>query len=72
MADLKKTIEILFVGNDQLSGVAKDIGAAFGAFEGAAAPFANIADGVLALDAALAGAVAGGLALAYTKTIEFD
>lgn len=76
MADLQKTIEIIFGGVDRVSTVvtaidrnvsqmASDIGAA-------SAPLASLHDGLLKIDAAAAALAAGGLTLAYAKSIEFE
>ena len=77
MADsVQKIIEIVFAGDDKVSGTIKDIGAAFGTLEAglqdALTPFAALADGVLKTDAALAALAVGGLALAFNKSADFE
>lgn len=72
MADLSKTVEIIFSGNDKVSGVVSDIGTSLTAFEGLASPFAKLADGVLMLDAALALLTVGGIAAASYEAAKYE
>ena len=72
MADIKKTIEIIFFGTDEATGPLERIGRGFERVNDAAQPFADITKKVLALEAALAGMAAAGLAYAYQKAVEFD
>jgi len=77
MADsVQKVIEIVFAGDDQVSGTVRDIGSAFSTIESGVSdvlnPLANLADGVLAADAALAAMAVGGLALALKASVEFE
>jgi len=85
-ADVQKTIEILFQGDDRLSSTIRGMsgeldGLATGfnvvgqmgqAIENIAQPFATLAKGVLATEAALGALAAGGLAYSITKAIEFE
>ncbi len=79
MADLEKTIKILFQGDDQLSGPMGSIAAKFDKFSelgGKVAtisePLANATDKIIKLDAALAALVAGGMYYAVKKSVEFE
>ena len=76
MADLEKTISIIFKGEDRLSqtmtGITKNFKTFDLAIQGAAKPLAELADGVLAADAALAALTVGGLVYATAKSIEFE
>ncbi len=72
MADVSKTVEIIFAGNDKVSGVIGDIGTSMQAFEGMASPFAKLADGVLAVDKALAAMAVGGIAYASYEAMGFE
>ena len=76
MADLTKTVKVLFQGDDEISPTIKGIAANVDKFsagvEGIADPFAKIADGVLALDAALVTLTAVGLALAFKASSDFE
>ena len=76
MADVKKTIEILFQGTDELSGTVDNMSSAFGQLSSGvtsiAEPFSKLADGVLAADAALLALTAGGLTYAFQKSKEFQ
>jgi len=75
MADLEKTVAIIFQGDDQLSRTMRDINRSFGDFgditQTVAQPLANIAEGVLAADAALASLAIGGMALAIREAGNF-
>ena len=76
MADLQKTIEIVFGAVDDVSGsvdnINKKISDMSGAIGDATDPLASVHDGVLKLEVALAALAAGGLALAYAKSMEFE
>lgn len=75
MADLTKTVSIIFQGvdkvSDNISSVSSKINTLSGVVEGAARPFATLADGVLKIDTALAALAAGGLALAINSAGKF-
>ena len=76
MADVKKTIDIIFNADDKVSQTIKNISNELSGFgtgiEAVAAPFASITDGVLAADAALAAFTIGGMALAIKSASDFD
>lgn len=76
MADLEKTVKIIFSGDDQLSSVANKLTGKMNQFgEGVsdiAAPLAAIADNVLKVDAALAALASGGLVYAFSKSKDFE
>lgn len=76
MADLKKTIEIIFNGVDNLGGTVSNIRSSLSGLETGigtiADPLASVAEGILAADAALTALAAGGLAYAYNKSVEFE
>lgn len=76
MADLKRTVEILFQGDDQVSktilNIGKSVDKLSGDIEAIADPFAKITDGVLALDAALVILVASGLTLAFNASKDYE
>jgi len=77
MADLKKTVEIVFGGKDDVSKVVDNIGKKFDALEKDFAkktvdPLSNIAGSVAKADAALAAMAIGGLAYAYKKSVDFE
>jgi TP901 family phage tail tape measure protein len=76
MADLEKTVKILFLGEDQISKTITDIGSKVDVFsatiESIANPLAGVADGVIKTDAALAAMAIGGLAYAFTKSKDFE
>lgn len=75
MADVTKTIDIIFQGIDNVSDsvtkVGSNLGSLSGTIESIAAPFAAFADGVLKADAALATMAAGGIALAINESAKF-
>lgn len=76
MADLQKTIEFVFGGTDRVSTVVNAIGGnvdrmAAGIGD-ASAPLASLHDGLLKTEAAAAALAAGGLALAYAKSMQFE
>ncbi len=76
MADLAKTVSIIFEGDDRVSKTITTLDSRFSAMSSSvsnfAAPFASAADAVLKIDAALAALTVGGLALAYKKSVEFE
>jgi TP901 family phage tail tape measure protein len=76
VADLKKTIEIVFGAVDDITPTVKSIQGTLGAIgEGAediAAPWAKVADNILKVDAALAAMAAGGVAYSIIKFAEFE
>lgn len=76
MADVNKTIEILFTAVDQTSGAITDISGGLGnlndSVRASTQPFADLASGVLKADAALATIAGGGLAFAFVKAKDFQ
>ena len=76
MADLEKTVSIIFAGVDKtgdvFSGITRNIDQFSGKVENVTQPLADVAAGVLKTEGALAALAAGGLAYAYTKSIEFE
>lgn len=76
MADLSKTVAIIFEGDDRVTKTIREIDGKFGnlsvAAENLAAPFAAAADAVLMVDAALVALAVGGLAYAYNRSVEFE
>lgn len=76
MADLTREFELIFSGNktdldDTLTGVSRNIDGFTSKVESVAEPLSTITDGILAMDAALATLVLGGLTLAIKKGGEF-
>jgi len=76
VADVEKTIEIIFAGSDEVSGTIDtvsggmaDLGDKIHSITG---PLAGAADNVLKLDAALMALAAGGMAYAFIKSSEFE
>jgi len=76
MADLEKTIKIIFYGDDQvgktitgISGGLENLGSKASA---ATQPLADLATSALKLEAALAAMVVGGLVLAYKAASDFE
>ena len=75
MADITKTLEIIFNGIDKgvagtvdgITGKMTGLGAAFGAMDNIAEPFGKMADKVIAADMALGALTVGGLVLAYSQ-----
>ena len=65
MADLQKTVEILFMGTDKtgsvIAGISKNIDQFSGKIESATQPLADLATGVLKTEAALAALAVGGV-----------
>lgn len=77
MADLEKTVSIIFSGTDDgLSGTVSSVSGGFGSLNdklmSVAQPLANVADGVLTVDAALLALAIGGLALATNEAGKFQ
>lgn len=76
MADLEKTVKIIFEGDDQLSKTVNSVTGKFSGLENLAntiaGPLANAADKVMMMDTALAALAIGGLALAIKKAGEFS
>ena len=76
MADVRRTVEILFLGNDSVSKTVRDISGTLGQFDtmaqSVAQPLAAVGDAILGLDAALAALAVGGMALAISKSSEFE
>lgn len=76
MADLEKTIAIIFSGVDELSGPIGTIGGKLDTFsasvEAIASPLAAAADNVIKIDAALAAMAAGGLIYAFNASMKFE
>lgn len=75
MANLEKTVEIIFAGVDKTSSIFSDVGKKLDQFSGkvqnVAQPLSNVADDVLKLDAALATLAAAGLAVAINESGKF-
>lgn len=76
MADIQRTVEIVFEGVDKVGSTISTIGTRLDSLSSsvtkAAQPWADIADGVLKAEAALAALAVGGLAFAYAKSVEFE
>lgn len=76
MADVKKTVEIVFGGRDEVSQTIDNITGKFGNFSQMANtvvdPLAGVADSILKVDAALAALAIGGLALAIKSSGDFN
>ncbi|MEN6375578.1 MAG: phage tail tape measure protein [Smithella sp.] len=77
MADLEKTVKIIFEGEDKsLTGSATQLAGKFENLSFVAGqitePLAKVADGVLKVDAALAALVVGGMALAIKASSDFN
>lgn len=76
MADVKKTIEIIFAGVDKVSGTIATVSGGISDFgtgiENISGPLADITDSVIKLDAVLLALAAGGLTYAYIKSAEFE
>ncbi|VVS95356.1 phage tail tape measure protein [Desulfoluna spongiiphila] len=76
MADLTRTVAVLFNAEDNLSADVTSMEKRLDAFGGAAgsiaAPLASAADMVLKVDAALTALAVGGLAYAYKKSMDFE
>ncbi|MBA3009720.1 MAG: phage tail tape measure protein [Proteobacteria bacterium] len=76
MADLTKTVRVLFQGEDSISPTMKSISSSLDKFSGrledVADPFSKITEGVLKLDAALIAMVGTGLILAFNASKDFE
>jgi len=76
MADVQKTVEIIFGGKNELTGVIGNIESDFAKFDKTIGDMATPLDlagkAVLKLDAALAALVIGGMALAIKESSEFN
>jgi TP901 family phage tail tape measure protein len=76
MADLEKTVSIIFAGVDNISATASKINQSFsqlgGSIGAVADPLAGIAESVLKAEAALAALAVGGLALSVKSAGEFQ
>lgn len=76
MADIRKTVEIIFGGKNELTGVITDVSRQFSTLGGMAdtvtQPLARIGDSVLKTDAALAALAIGGMALAVKESSNFN
>lgn len=76
MADLTKTVEIVFSGKNNLTTtmgkLENDFNKVGSTIEGISAPLASVTDKILKVDAALAAMVAGGMALAIKTTADFN
>ncbi|MEI7635872.1 MAG: phage tail tape measure protein [Syntrophus sp. (in: bacteria)] len=74
-ADVRKTVEIIFGGKNELSGAVNEIMRDFKSFEksidGVATPLAGIAEKILGVSAAAAAMAVGGMALAVRAAGEF-
>lgn len=75
MADLEKTIQIIFYGDDQvgktITGISGSLDSLGSKAASATQPLADLAENAVKLEAALATLVAGGLALAYVASSNF-
>jgi len=75
MADLEKTVSVIFSGQDRLTNTIRTIERSFSGFsditQSVASPLANIAEGVIATDTALAAMAVGGMALAIREAGRF-
>ena len=76
MADITKTIQIIFAGDDQISETVRGINSKMNDFEtvvsSAVGPLASLADGVLETDAILAAMAAGSLVAATAAAEDFQ
>ena len=76
MADVKKTIEIIFAGADEVSGtiatITGNLDDLAGGVKDVSQPFADLSDNILKLDAVLTAFAVGGLAYAFIKSSEFE
>lgn len=76
MADKKSTVSIIFQGEDKVTQTIGKISSGLDGLGGivtnAAQPLADLAEGIIAIDAALAGMVAGGLAVAVKESGTFN
>ena len=76
MPDLKKTVEILFYGTDQvgksITNIGSDLDSLSSSVTNATQPFADLTTKILATEAALAALAIGGLALVVTNAGKFN
>ena len=76
LGNIERIVEIIFQGDDRVTGVLQNVRGGMGQMgdwaEAAAAPLARVTDGILAVDAALAALVAGGMALAVNESGKFS
>ncbi len=76
MADIEKTIAIIFEGDDRIgktiSGLSKNLDSLGSTAASATQPLADLASSALKLEAALAAMVAGGIVLAVTESAKFS
>ncbi len=76
MADITKTVEILFRGDDQLSSKMASIRGGFSSLDDSISsvtgPLATMAESVLAVEAALSALAVGGLVYSVAKAIDFQ
>ena len=76
MANVKKTIDIIFAGVDNLSGTVNTVSGKMSTFGdqvgNVSEPLANITDSILKINTALLALGGVGLAYAYSKSIEFE
>lgn len=76
MANLEKTVEIIFAGVDKTSSIFSSVGKKLDQFSGkvqnVAQPLSNVADDVLKLDTALVTLAAAGLAVAINESGKFS
>lgn len=73
---VQKTIEIIFAGNDKVSGTIDTVSGGLSDFggrvEAISGPLADLSDSILKIDAALLVLGAAGLTYAYAKAAEFE
>jgi len=76
MADLQKTVSIIFAGKDELSVTTRRLSGELGDFgsgiKGLSGSLSSLADMVLKVDAAFITLTAAGLFYAYSKTVSFS
>jgi TP901 family phage tail tape measure protein len=76
VADIEKLVKVVFRGDDQITRAIDSIDRRLTSWSGGIAditsPLAGMADGLLKADAALAALAAGGLALAFEKSRQFE
>ncbi len=76
MADVNKTVSVIFEGDDRLSKIASNLQGKFGELDDAVSkisgPLAAVGDTVLKADAALAALAVGGMALAIKASGDFS
>lgn len=75
MANIERIVEIIFQGDDRVTGAIQNVRGSLGQLgsvvDSAAQPLARVGDGILALDAALAALAVGGMALAVNASGKF-